>query len=163
MNHLGAAVLTASHRRLVSKHCVGQNLWRGMCLALSVAGGCGEQTHKPADSALTTRTPPACNAYEAEQYFGPLLIRETRASWGVQLGPDLVEYDERRPRLFGKLWEIVTVASCVDPPWVPTPEKGKVREQPGYLNDRPGSRSPLYWRNGLIPGLQIQHRNARRT
>jgi hypothetical protein len=24
----------------------------------------------------------AHNAYEAEQYFGPLLIRETRASWG---------------------------------------------------------------------------------
>jgi 5-methylcytosine-specific restriction endonuclease McrA len=29
----------------------------------------------------------AHNAYEAEQYVGPLLIRETRPSWGVQLGP----------------------------------------------------------------------------
>ena len=30
------------------------------------------------------------NAYEAEQYFGPLLIRETRALWGglTRSGPD---------------------------------------------------------------------------
>ena len=34
-----AAVLPANHRRPVSKHSVGQNLWCGMCLALAVVGG----------------------------------------------------------------------------------------------------------------------------
>lgn len=53
--------MTANHRRSVSKHSVGQNLWRGMCLALAVVGGCCEQAHKPAESPITTRTPPACH------------------------------------------------------------------------------------------------------
>jgi hypothetical protein len=45
----------------VSKHSVEQSLWRGMCLALAVVGGCREQAHKPADAPITTRTPPACH------------------------------------------------------------------------------------------------------
>jgi hypothetical protein len=32
-----------------------------MCLALAVVGGCREQAHKPADSPITTLTPPACH------------------------------------------------------------------------------------------------------
>jgi hypothetical protein len=53
--------LTVNRRRSVSKYSVGQSLWRGMCLALAVVAGCGEQAHKPAESPITIRTPPACH------------------------------------------------------------------------------------------------------
>jgi hypothetical protein len=56
-----AAVLTVNRRRSLSKQSVDQNLGRGMCLALALAGGCGDQAHEPAESPLTTRTPPACH------------------------------------------------------------------------------------------------------
>ncbi len=44
----------------MSKHGVGRNLWRGMCLALAVAGGSCERAHAPVESAITTPTPPPC-------------------------------------------------------------------------------------------------------
>ena len=40
----------------------------------------------------------AHNAYEAERHFGPMLLRESRAPWEVQLGPDLVELTTGSPR-----------------------------------------------------------------
>lgn len=55
------AVLTSTTRRSGSKYSVGQYLWRGMGLALAVAGGCCERAHKPAEAPITIRTPPACH------------------------------------------------------------------------------------------------------
>ena len=75
----------------------------GQCAFVGANGRCTEQGflefHHVVPYAVGGQTMPenlelrcrAHNSYEAEQYFGPLLIRETRASWDVQLGPDLVE------------------------------------------------------------------------